>query len=419
MNKVWKIIKREFLARVTSKGFIIGTVLGPFFLAAVTLMPAIIGNYSEPNTQIIQIIDESSLFEDQLTSLFSDTLRNGSPRFVLLNGEKSSYDLDPAPFHDALEKGDVNVLLTIPADILQSNRINYLSQSVSDIDVIRSVQQRFNAAINRIRLENAGFDPTRIDSLTAGLEVNTVKISNGEEQEKGSGQEILTVTIFLMILYVTIILYGQMVMRGVLEEKTSRIMEVLLSSTNAFSLMLGKLFGIGSVGLLQYAIWVVSGLALVSFVGSGMMLPATSFSIAPEVFGYFVLFFLLGYFSFSALFAAVGSMCSTQEDAQALATPVIFLIVIPFIMSLSLGFQDPNGSLTKTLSLLPFFAPMLMFTRILVSNPTGWEIVLSVVINIATVLFLTWVCARIYRVGILMYGKRPTVPEVMRWIRQG
>lgn len=419
MNKVLKIIKREFLTRVTSKGFIIGTVLGPFILAAMTLLPAFIANYSEPETQIIQVLDKSELFSNNLTKLFNDTLSNGSPRFVMITADTAAYRSDPAPFHAALEKGEVDVLLSIPGDVLQSNRLNYLSQSVSDIDVIRTVQGRFNGALNKIRLEKAGLDPTRVDSLTARLEVNTVKISNGEEQEKGTGQEILTVTVFLMILYVTIILYGQMVMRGVLEEKTSRIMEVLLSSTNSFSLMLGKLFGIGSVGLLQYAIWVSAGIGLATFAGSGMMMPANAFSIDMSVFGYFVLFFILGYFIFSALFAAVGSMCSTQEDAQALATPVIFLIIIPFLLSISLGMQDPNSEITRILSYLPFFAPMMMFTRILVSNPAGWEIAFSVVVNVAAIFLLAWICARIYRVGILMYGKRPNLPEVLRWIRQG
>jgi len=419
MNKVLKIIKREFLTRVTSKGFIIGTVLGPFILAAMTLLPAIISNYSEPETQIIQVLDESELFNNKLTTLFNDTLSNGSPRFIMMTGDTAAYRSDPAPFHAALEKGEVNVLLTIPGDVLQSNRLNYLSQSISDFDVVRTVRGRFNSALNRIRLENAGLDPGRVDSLTAYLNVNTIKISNGEEQERGTGQEILTVTVFLMILYVTIILYGQMVMRGVLEEKTSRIMEVLLSSTNSFSLMLGKLFGIGSVGLLQYAIWVAAGIGLVTFAGSGMMMPANAFSIDLAVFGYFVLFFILGYFIFSALFAAVGSMCSTQEDAQSLATPVVFLIIIPFLLSLSLGMQDPNGDLTRILSYLPFFAPMMMFTRILVSNPAGWEIAFSIVVNVAAIFLLAWICARIYRVGILMYGKRPNLPEMLRWIRQG
>ena len=417
MNKTLSLIKREFKTKVFSRGFIISTLLGPIIIIGIVFSPVLFQSYAEDDTMVIQVVDRSAMLADELGKLFSDTLESGQPRYILSPVQNSVYETGKEQFYQAIEDGYVDLLLIIPENILDNGEITFISASLANRDFIRLAQQRINAAVNKIRLEQAGLDPVQIEQLTRRVAFKTVKVSEGKETEKGFGEEWAVAFTFLMILYTTIIIYGQAVMRGALEEKTSRILEILLSSGNSFQLMIGKLFGIGFVGLTQYAVWVLFALGALAMMLMSAPYMASQISFSPLILPYFVLFFLIGYFQFSALYAAVGAMCSTQEDAQALSAPVTFLIVIPFIISISLGVSDPSSSLSQILSLMPFFAPMLMFLRIQLANPPLWEILAAVLINLAAILLFTYLAAKIYRVAILIYGKRPTVREIARWLR--
>jgi ABC-2 type transport system permease protein len=221
-----------------------------------------------------------------------------------------------------------------------------------------------------------------------------------------------------MILYITILIYGVTVMRGVIEEKQSRIVEVLLSSVKPFQLMLGKLVGIGLVGLTQYFTWaafmigISTVAALPAFAMGAFKLP----NIPPSLMVYFVVYFVLGYFLYATLYAAVGALVSSEEDAQQVQLPVTMFLIIPMIFSSAI-LRNPNSTFSIVLSLIPFFAPVLMFMRICLSQPPLWQIGLSMVLMIVTILGAVWLAAKIYRVGILMYGKRPNLPEIMKWMK--
>ncbi|NIW80275.1 MAG: ABC transporter permease [Calditrichae bacterium] len=417
MKKTAKMIKREMKTKVLTKGFLIGTVLGPVFIIGLIFFPALMHFYSEEEQVVMHVVDQTGDLANRLPQVFDDTLSSGQPRYIITPLNFSTYERNKQNFHQSIEDGDIDVIIIIPDDVYESNSITHIAKSVSNIDFIRSIRQQLNAEINKIRLQRAGLDPDQIAKLTTNIELKTIKISKGEETEKGFGQEWGAALVFLMILYITTIVYGASVMRGVLEEKTSRVLEILLSSGNSFQLMMGKLLGVGTVGLVQYGIWAV--VALGGMVVAGATSPSllNYMTISPYILIYFILFFLIGYFQFSTLYAAVGAMCSTQEDAQALSTPVTILIIIPFLVTISLGIENPSASLTQILSLMPFFAPMLMFLRIIVSTPDFWQIAAAIAINIVAILLFTWLAARIYRVGILLYGKRPTVPEIVRWLR--
>jgi ABC-2 type transport system permease protein len=220
-----------------------------------------------------------------------------------------------------------------------------------------------------------------------------------------------------MILYVSVLMWGQMVMMGVIEEKNSRVVEMVVSSVTPVRLLAGKLLGIGAAGLTQYMIWALSGAALLAY-GAPMM--AASQKMVPEVTPLvgisFVVFFLLGFFLYSLLYAAVGAAVNSVQEAQSLIQPVILPQILA-IMFLYVVIQSPGSGLSVALSLIPFTAPTLMFLRIVVLTPPWWQIALSIVLCLATIAALTWVVARIYRVGILMYGKKPTLPEILRWVR--
>jgi ABC-2 type transport system permease protein len=416
MNKILKIIKREFKTKVLTKGFLIGTILGPIFILGLSFGPALLMNISEDKPQQIEVVDESGELFNSLTQAFDDTLSNGELRFILIPIEPGAYYSHKEEFLHRLEEGKANILLIFPKDIIEGGEITYISKSVSEMDLIQSVRRRVNDEVNKIRLRRAGFDPEKINDLTSRIDIKTIKIVKGEEKEKGIGQEWITSFVFLMILYMTILFYGAGVMRSVLEEKTSKIIEVLLSSSNSFKLMMGKIFGAGSAGLVQYAVWILMAFITLLIASASMPKIMEHVTISFDTFFFFVLFFIIGFFQFATIYAAVGAMCSTQEDAQAMSTPVTILIIIPFIVSFS-AINDPTSHLAQILSLIPFLTPMIMFVRTTLVTPPMWEILAAIAINIISILFFTWISAKIYRVGILMYGKRPTVPEIVKWLR--
>lgn len=416
MDKVLKIIKREFKTKVLTKGFIVGTILGPIFLLGMIFGPAFFMNLSEEEPLQIEVVDESGILFNPLVSVFDDTLSNGQPRFILIPVEPQVYYNNRENFRKRIEQGQTNILLILPENIIAGGEITYLSRSVSEMDLIQSIRRRINDEVNQIRLKQAGLDPEQISQLTRRIDIKTIKIEKGKETETGVGQQFITSFIFLMILYMTILLYGAGVMRSVLEEKTSKIIEVLLSSSNSFNLMMGKIFGVGSAGLVQYAIWSLMSVGVFFIASASAPQIMDQVTISPDTFFFFALFFVIGFFEFATLYAAVGAMCSTQDDAQAMSAPVTILIIIPFIVSFMV-INNPTSDAARILSMIPFFTPMLMFLRITLVAPPAWEIIAAIGINLIAILFFVWVSSKIYRVGILLYGKRPTVPEIIRWLK--
>lgn len=416
MNKIFIIVKREFLTKVMTKGFLIGTLLGPVFMLGIMFLPAYFMNMSHDEAVTMGVVDQSGIMAPKLYSVFDDTLKNGEPRYNIHSISPEDYRANEQKYRDQIDSKALNMLLLIPADVLQGGTVTYMAKSISDIEFIQTIRQRLNSVVNKIRLEKAGIDPREIARLTTKIKLKTVKIVKGKEEEKGLGQEYIVSMVFLFILYFTLIFYGNAIMRGVLEEKTSRVIEILLSSTNSFKLMLGKLLGVGSVGLVQYMFWALMGFAGFMFAASQIPDAFQNVSFSPTIFIFFIIFFILGFFEFATLFAAVGAMCSSQDDVQALGTPVTMMIVIPFMISFMV-IRDPTSSLAQILSLIPFLTPMLMFLRISLVMPPVWEIAVALLLNIAAILLFTWISAKIFRVGILMHGKRPTVPEIFRWLK--
>jgi len=253
-----------------------------------------------------------------------------------------------------------------------------------------------------------------------GVDVTLVKVTKGGEIEE-KGQTFLTAMIMVMVLYMTLLVYGLMTLRSVLEEKTTRIVEVLVSSLRPFQLLTGKLLGVAAVGFTQYLIWTISGALLVSYGASvaaafspGSSLPQIQFPLSMLV--YLVVFYLAGYFLYAALYAAAGAMVSSDEEAQYVQLPMTLMIVVAFML-FGVIMHNPNSTLSIVLSLIPFFAPILMVMRIAIQTPPFWQIALSIGLMFLTTLGVLHVSAKIYRVGILMYGKRPSVVELLRWLR--
>jgi ABC-2 type transport system permease protein len=284
--------------------------------------------------------------------------------------------------------------------------------------IVRSLK---NAVVGlRLEKSNLGLDRKALDAIMKPIDMETFQVSaTGEAKKKGFLQTWFGTFAFVMVLYMSLLLYGIAVMRGILEEKSSRVMEVLLGSMSPDQLMTGKIVGIGLVGLTQMAIYVVTAGSLRAYFAAQQA--AAEWTSALDAFSpvkmlWFVVFYVLGYFMYTALFAAIGAVCNTEQEAQNLQTPVVMCLVIPMLMAFFFV-NNPDSTVAVVVSLIPIFTPMVMYMRISVLTPPLWQIALSILLMVGTIFLLFKATAKIFRIGVLMYGKRPTIPEILRWAR--
>jgi ABC-2 type transport system permease protein len=246
--------------------------------------------------------------------------------------------------------------------------------------------------------------------------MKTIRISDqGEREDKGAATFLAVV--LLMIMYTSLLIWGQAVLTSVIEEKTSRVVEVMASGVPTTTLLLGKLLGVGGAGLTQFLVWALS-LFVVSFASAGSIGGFSMPEITPLMLVSFVAFFLLGFLFYAALYAAIGSSVNTVQEAQGLVFPVMLPIIMAMVCWPAV-LQSPDGPLAVATSMIPGMSPLIMFLRIVVLTPPMWQILLSIALLVLGILGVVWIAARVYRVGILMYGKRPTFPELVRWVRHG
>ena len=419
MKKIITLIKREYKEAVFKKSFIVLTLLMPLLMIALGVLPSLLLMMETEKSYTIHVIDESGFVTEQLAENLQETLEDGKPKYIIHEVTVTKKTLaDSLSIQKNMISSDaLDGLLYIPAQIADSGKIEFYSQNVANLDLTNNLREAVNKIVSSYRIHQSGLDPLLVKQLTKPVKMKTIKISKeGEESESGFLKEYFSTFIFVLILYMSLILYGTSIMRGIIQEKTTRIIEILLSTASAFQLMAGKILGLGAVGLTQYIIWATVGILLVIF-GSAMLPQSGQFlSLDPVIFVYFVVFYILGYFLFSALYAAIGAMTNSDQEAQNLSTPVVMVLVVPIIM---LGFiiKNPDSTLSIFLSQFPLFSPIIMFARINITQPSSFEIFSSIVILIITNLLLIWITSKIYRVGILMYGKRPSLAQVLRWIK--
>jgi len=422
MRKILAVIKREYIQIVRTKGFIIGTILGPVLMASFIVIPVVVSLVSVEKQERIAVIDSTNEIFVELDKKLDSRLKDGSRRYVL---EKFEIPDDVSKLREELNKKVLNKELSayifIPRDISEGGETEYISEHVSDFDKRGNINQALSSVIIEKRLRNEGLDPQEIGKYMRPVKLITKKVTK-RGVEKDTGGTFIISYFLVLILYMTLIFYGQIILRGVIEEKSSRVVEIVLSSLKPYQLMAGKILGIAAVGFTQYAIWALFGIAAVKYSGSiitkffpaaqGFQVP----SIPPYIFIYFVLFFILGYFLYATLYATVGAMVNSEKEAQQLVMPVTMFLVVPILLMMFV-IRSPNSSLSVVLSLIPFFAPILMLLRVCILLPSFIQVGGSIVILILTTVLMVWFTAKIYRVGILMYGKRPGFKEVIKWIK--
>jgi ABC-2 type transport system permease protein len=424
MNKISLIIAREYLTRVQKKSFIMATLLGPILMGGIMFLPTYFALNTKGN-QSFQVIDESGLMGEVFTSDNE------------INFEYISIDLEEAK--SDLLKNDIDGLIYIPDfDLNEPKGFTLFGASNQSMSILMSIENALELHIESLRLLASGLNQEVIDSFDVNINLNTINLNYaGEEKKSSSGAATIIGYLASFMIYMFVFFYGAMCMRGIIEEKSNRIVEIVLSSVKPFELMMGKVIGIAMVGLTQFLLWVVLTFGI--FVSISVFLsPAiqdlgvvnTEISSKTDIISItlnglvgmnmtlvlsaFLFYFIGGYLLYGALFAAIGSASESDADAQQFMLPVTAPLIIS-IISLSLVLQDPHGSISFWMSIIPFTSPVIMMMRI----PFGveiWELILSVFMLITGFLFTLWIAGRIYRVGILMHGAKVNWKILVKWL---
>ncbi len=426
MRNTWLIIKREYLERVRTKAFLIFTVLMPMFIAGIVVVPSKLMMMKSGSTRNIVVVAPSAGIANDIKSQLE------SPEQP--KDKKESDEVDPAPKYkvevregatDDVRRelaaevltGKIDAYVWLPESAMKDAKFSYVTKHPSDFSDFSSVQGAVNRAVLRSRVTAEGVPHDQVDQLLKRIDMDVTSVGKDGKEGKPIGIAAFFLPFVLMfMIYMTVLIYGMVVMRSVLQEKTSRVMEVMLSSATSTQMMAGKLLGVGAVGITQVLIWLATVLIFSAPGVAGAMPMLKDLNIQPVVYVCLPVFFLLGYLLYSTMYAAVGAMVNSEEEAQQLQWPVMMPLILCSVFA-SAVIRDPNTPLAFWTSLFPLTAPIMMFVRVAVQTPPIWQIVLSIVLQILAVWGMVWVCARIYRIGILMYGKRPTLPEIMKWIK--
>ena len=413
MRNIWLIIRREYLERVRTRSFLISTILFPAMMLGFTILPAKLASMKSSATRHIAIVSDNPDFANAVKAQLET---NKTSKFAV-DVKSEPTDATRARLKSDVGASKLDGFVWLTKDAVDARSVNYYARETGDFIEVSTLQGALRSALMRQELMGHGVTPTEIDKLTNQLELEPITLKGGEEKKENGTGQFLSVIGLVLMLYMTLLIYGMSVMRSVLEEKTSRVMEVVLSSAKASELMAGKILGVGSVGLTQIAIWltVAVGVSTPGLLALGGM-KQSAFHIDLKLLPAFIVFFMGGYMLYSALFAALGSMVNSEQEAQQWQTFVTLPIVVPMMM-MWLIIRQPSSPLAIWMSMVPFFSPILMYMRIVVATPPWYEIAASIAILAATILGVIWLCSRIYRIGILMYGKKPTLPEIVKWVK--
>lgn len=411
MQKVLLIIQREYLTRVRKKSFIFMIFVVPgLILAMGGVITLVSKNSDQINTeQTVKVVDESGIFKGK----FHDV-----PKIKFQTSTQTLKETKAGTTADSL------LTLYIPANYTtKPNGVEIFSKKKPPFKLTGEIEKQMNdIAVNTSLMEHH-IDTAYMRTLKSNISLNAIEITDTGDKDANVGANVAVGIACAILIYMSLFIYGAQVMRGVIEEKTNRIIEVIISSVKPFQLMLGKIIGVGLVGLTQFAAWIILSVVSTKVLGQAFHAPQGSMMSFLAVlqtipFGYilgcFIFYFLSGYLLYSALFAAVGSAVDSETETQQFMFPITLPLLFTYILSVSILFQAPDSPLAVWLSMIPFTAPVAMMVRIPFGVP-GWQLAISMSLMVVGFLFTTYVAARIYRVGVLMYGKKASYKEIVKW----
>ena len=437
MGKISLIIEREYLTRVKKKSFIIMTFLGPLLMAGI-FIGAIFLSLAEEGTQKIIVVDEVELFHDLPSS-----------SNVQFDYTTQSIEEVKKNFHQS----DYNAILYIPFNILKGNTVMLFFKKQPGFGVLKYVDSKLESKIEDVKLSLNKIDKASYLAIKTDLNITTISFKEQGKEEKSNKEAGFVGLFFAILIYMFIFLYGVQVMRGVIEEKTSRIVEVIISSVKPFQLMLGKIIGVALVGLTQFLLWIMLTTGIIAIAQtfilkdkynveqisnmnmSSQLLKETQQQNQqvkldsndvmelvqrinfPYMLGLFIFYFLGGYLLYSALFAAIGAASDSDSDTQQFMLPVTIPLIFGFVVA-QMSIQNPDGPAAVWFSIIPLTSPVVMMVRIATVpfEALFWDLILSMVLLVLGFLFITWIAAKVYRTGILMYGKKVNYKEIWKWM---
>ncbi len=434
MRNISLVIKREYLERVRQRSFIVLTLLLPAIMIGAFVIPAKLSRMKSSTMKKLVVVTSTPQFgeivrQQLLTASKPDDEAAGPNkdkdkedeyedkpgRDYAIEVDANASEAERTALRNRVNSGDIDGFLWLSDDAVAARKVTYYGRESGGFLEKSWLKDQLDRAILLHELAQRGVSGTQVDQLLQPVKLETMRVEGGKETKANDKGMFFTIFAMVMLLYTAVIFYGVSVMRAVLEEKNSRVMEVLLSSATSTELMAGKLIGVGAVGLTQIAIWIV--------MAGTYALPALAASastgeirIAPLTLAAFALFFVLGYLLYSSVYAAIGAVITSEQEGQQLQ----FIIILPLIVSVFMMgpvMRAPDAPVAVWTSMVPFFSPVLMYLRIAVQPPPVWQIALSLLLLVGTIAGILVLCARIYRIGILMYGKRPTLPEIVKWLK--
>jgi ABC-2 type transport system permease protein len=451
MRKFLAVVRREYWKIVWAKTFVVATLLAPLVSLGFVVVPALIFSI-EGNALRVAVVDQSGKLSAAIEKeLSSERQREKEIEKAVAEAKKSDGNFNQTQeekirrttertrakfaveefnaggktleqikreLNGRLNDKELDGYIIVPQDF-ENAPIEYFARNTADFIAQSRIEDAVNEAVRRVRMTQENISQTKLDALNKPVAFNAVRVSSAGENTDDGGS-FITVFVVGLLIYLTLAIYGNVILGAVVEEKETRIAEILFSSARPFTLMLGKLVGVGLAALTQLGIWVLSGVALIVYsltraTTSGVDVSLPNVSIF-SVFFLFV-FFLLGFFTYATIYALIGSMVTTVQEGGQLALPPVLLLLIAFYCSFPV-IRQPDSDLAFWTSILPFFSPMIMPVRMAIQMPALWQIGLAILLNLTAILALVWAASRVYRIGMLMYGKKATIPEVLRWIRQ-
>ncbi len=424
-RKIFTIIQHEYTTRVKSKGFIVATILGPIFMLLLIAIPAAVQIMSMDSTEKkLAVVDQTGRIGEKL--VMSDT-----SKYFLVNESQES-------LQSKVNEGKLDGYVLLGSDFITTGSADVFTKGGGGIGFLSSLEGSLKSVLTNERLKDIGAAPEFMKLIEKGVTVKTQKVTEkGTEKDFAAASAAIGYVLGFLI-YMMLLIYGAMVMRGVVEEKANRIVEVLASSARPMEIMMGKVIGIGAVGLTQVLFWVIMSALLFSvgvpildsmitkpeMVAAGMQAQGSGInimeivptSIDPWLIIGFFYYFLVGYFIYAALYAGIGSAVDQESDAQQLSTVITLPVIIPILLVGSI-INNPDSTLAVIMSLIPFFTPIIMLVRVSSTDVPFWQIATSVVLTLLTLWGTLWAASRVYRIGILMYGTKPKLSDLIKWVR--
>ncbi|MBN1397629.1 MAG: ABC transporter permease [Bacteroidetes bacterium] len=412
-SKALKVAAWEFMEKVKSKAFIISLILMPVIIGGMAVLPAFFASKEDTYSIQIGIIDGTEKLIEPLGEKLDSKYRlsHDQPIYFLRNlSVGRSLEEGRAEGARMIASDAIEGYFYIPSFVFDSGKIEYRTKNVGNFKIQERFSRVFEQVITEMKLSSYGLDTALVQELTARVEIKPIKISDkGEESETSFGETFAKSYVGLLMLIFMILTSGQLLVRSMVEEKSNRVIEVLLSSCTPRDIMVGKILGLSGLGVLQMLVYAVLGVALALKTNMNLL--------QPEYFAFTLVYAILGYVLYAAIFVAAGSPATTEQEAQQITAYISMLMVAPFAL-IMLVMQNPNSLLVKVLSYIPVLTPSVMVLRVAIQMPPAGEIFATILLLLVSIAIMMWIAGKIFRIAILSYGKRPSLSEIINWVRE-